>query len=94
MALRNQVGEKQLALETQVGLAQLSIEEGRAAEVEKPLRQWKQQFHQERQADDELAASTALTRALLAQGKPGGSAGRNRIIAGSRGKEPELAGPP
>ena len=36
---------------------------------ETSLRQWKQQFHQERQADDELAASTALTRALLAQGK-------------------------
>ena len=71
LALRNQVGEKQLALETQVGLAQLSIEEGHAADVEKPLRQWKQQFHQERQADDELAAGTALTRALLAQGKQG-----------------------
>ncbi len=69
LALRNQVGEKQLAMETQVSLAQLSIEEGRAAAVETSLRQWKQQFHQERQADDELAASTALTRALLAQGK-------------------------
>ena len=69
LALRNQVGEKQLAMETQVGLAQVSIEEGHAAEVEKPLRQWKQQFHLERQADDELAASTALARALLAQGE-------------------------
>ncbi len=71
LALRNQVGEKQLALESQVALAQLSIEEGHAAEAENPLRQWKQQFHLERQADDELAASGALARALLVQGKQG-----------------------
>jgi ATP/maltotriose-dependent transcriptional regulator MalT len=58
-------------LETQVALAQVSIEEGRAAEVENPLRKWKQQFHQERQADDELTAVTALSRALMAQGKQG-----------------------
>jgi hypothetical protein len=35
------------------------------------LRQWKQQFHEEREADDELATSGALARALLAQGKEG-----------------------
>jgi DNA-binding winged helix-turn-helix (wHTH) protein/TolB-like protein/predicted negative regulator of RcsB-dependent stress response len=69
LALRNQVGEKQNAGETQVALARLSIEDGRAVDVENTLRRWKEQFHQEQQADDELAASIGLTDALLAQGK-------------------------
>jgi DNA-binding winged helix-turn-helix (wHTH) protein/TolB-like protein len=71
LALRKQVGEKQLMAETEVALALLAIEDGRAAAVENPLRQWKQQFHQEREADDELAAGTALAGSLLAQGKQG-----------------------
>ena len=71
LALRKQVGEKQLMAETEVALALLAMEDGHAAAVENPLRQWKQQFHQEREADDELAAGTALARSLLAQGKQG-----------------------
>ncbi len=69
MALRNQVGEKQTVAETQVALAQLSIEEGHAADAEAAMRTCKEQFHREHQADDELAASIVLTNALLAQGK-------------------------
>ena len=69
MALRNQIGEKQLAAETQTALAQLSIEEGRAADSEIMARKYKQQFNEYHQADDELIASTALIKALLAQNK-------------------------
>src|ERR1035438_331967 len=47
----------------------LSIEEGHPFDVEASLRRWKEQFHQEKQADDELLASAALVQALLSQGK-------------------------
>jgi len=69
LALRQQTGEKQALGETQVALASLSVEDGRAAEAETTLRQWKSQFHSERQSDDELAASVGLTLALLAEGR-------------------------
>jgi DNA-binding winged helix-turn-helix (wHTH) protein/TolB-like protein len=69
LALRKQTGEKQALGETEVALAGLSVEDGRAADAETTLRQWKDQFHSERQADDELAASVGLTLALLAEGR-------------------------
>jgi eukaryotic-like serine/threonine-protein kinase len=69
LALRKQLGEKQTVGETQIALARLSIEEGHPADGETTLRQWKEQFHLEQQADDELTASTLLAEALLAQGK-------------------------
>ena len=50
-------------------LARFAVEDGRAAEVENILRPWKEQFHLEQQADDELVSSIGLTEALLAQGK-------------------------
>jgi DNA-binding winged helix-turn-helix (wHTH) protein/TolB-like protein len=71
LVLRKQTGEKQTLGETLVALAGLSIEEGRASEAETTFRQWKNQFHSERQADDELAASVGLTLALLAEGRQG-----------------------
>jgi DNA-binding winged helix-turn-helix (wHTH) protein/tetratricopeptide (TPR) repeat protein len=71
LALRTQVGATQLAGETEVALAMLKIENGQPAEVESTLRGWKQRFHQEKETDDELAVSTALSRALLAQGRQG-----------------------
>jgi DNA-binding winged helix-turn-helix (wHTH) protein/tetratricopeptide (TPR) repeat protein len=69
LALRTQLGQMQLAGEAQVALALLAIEDGQAARVESSLHQWKQRFHQEQQSDDELAASSALSRALLIQGR-------------------------
>jgi ATP/maltotriose-dependent transcriptional regulator MalT len=81
LALRQQTGEKQTQGETQVALAGLSIEDGRASEAETTLRQWKEQFHSERQADDELAASVGLTLALLAQGR---QADAQKEIEGSK----------
>jgi eukaryotic-like serine/threonine-protein kinase len=65
LALRNQVGAKQAAAQTQVALASLAIEQGKPAEAEAAMRKCKGQFHQEQQADDELAASIVLIRALL-----------------------------
>lgn len=69
LALRNQAGEKQAAAETEIALARLSIEEGRAADAETAARKCSEQFHQERQTDDELAARTLLIEALLARGQ-------------------------
>jgi tetratricopeptide (TPR) repeat protein len=68
LALRKQTGEKQTAAETELALARLSLEEGHAAE-ETVIRNCKEQFHQDGQADDELAASTTLVEGLLGQGK-------------------------
>ena len=67
LALRQQTGEQQTQGETYVALASLSIEDGRAPEAETTLRHWKDQFHSEKQADDELAASVGLAVALLAE---------------------------
>jgi hypothetical protein len=64
-----------------VQLARLAVEEGRAAAGETILRQWKEQFHLEQQADDELLSSIGLSEALLAQGK---QVEAEREIAGSR----------
>jgi eukaryotic-like serine/threonine-protein kinase len=71
LALRNQNGEKQTTAETKVALAQLSIEEGHAADAETVARDCMRQFHEEQQADDELAATGVLIKALLAQDKRG-----------------------
>ena len=69
LALRNQAGEKQSAAESRVSLARLAIEEGHASDAGASVRECKEQFHREQQADDELSASIALMDALLAQGK-------------------------
>ena len=71
LELRNQAGEKQSAAESRVSLANLAVEEGHAPEAEASVRDCKEQFHREQQADDELSASIALMDALLAQGKQG-----------------------
>lgn len=69
LAIRNQAGEKLTGAESEVSLAQLSIEEGHASEAEVAARKCRDQFHQEQQADDELAATAVLVEALVAQGK-------------------------
>jgi Flp pilus assembly protein TadD len=60
LALRKQMGEKQTVAETELALARLSLDEGQAAEAETVIRKCKEQFHQDGQADDELAASVTL----------------------------------
>ena len=69
LALRKQTGEKQTVAETELALARLSIEEGHAADAETVIRKCKEQFHQDGQAVDELAASVTLIEGLLGQGK-------------------------
>jgi tetratricopeptide (TPR) repeat protein len=69
LALRKQTGEKQTVAETELALARLSIEEGHAADSETVIRKCKEQFHQDGQADDELAASINLIEGLLGEGK-------------------------
>jgi tetratricopeptide (TPR) repeat protein len=81
LRLRKQIGERQTSGESQVQLARLSVEEGQAAAGENILRQWKEQFHLEQQADDELLSSIGLSEALLAQGK---KVEAQREVEGSR----------
>ncbi len=69
LALRNQAGEKQAAAESRVSLAKLAIEESHASDAETSVRECKEQFQREQQADDELSAGIVLIDALLAQGK-------------------------
>jgi eukaryotic-like serine/threonine-protein kinase len=69
LVLRKQMGEKQTVAETELALARLSLDEGQAAEAESVIRKCKEQFHQDGQADDELAASVTLIEGLLGQGK-------------------------
>lgn len=69
LAIAVQMGEKQVEAQVQVALAVLSIEEGHSADAENALRKWKEQFHQEKQTDDELTAYIGLIQTLLAQNK-------------------------
>jgi DNA-binding winged helix-turn-helix (wHTH) protein/tetratricopeptide (TPR) repeat protein len=67
--LRTSSGATQGAAESRTALAGLSIEENRPLDAESIARTCVQQFHQAQQSDDELAASTVLMQALLAEGK-------------------------
>ena len=69
LALRKQTGEKQTVAETELALSRLSIEAGHSGDAETVIRKCKEQFHQDGQADDELAAAVALIDGLLGQGK-------------------------
>ena len=69
LALRKEIGDKQTVAETELALARLSLEEGHASDAETVIRKCKEQFHQDGQADDELAASVVLIDGLLGQGK-------------------------
>jgi eukaryotic-like serine/threonine-protein kinase len=69
LTLRKQTGEKQAVAETEIALARLSLEEGQATDAETVIRKCIEQFHQDGQADDELAARVTLIEGLLGQGK-------------------------
>jgi DNA-binding winged helix-turn-helix (wHTH) protein/tetratricopeptide (TPR) repeat protein len=69
LALSKDIGDKEGTAETELALARLSLEEGHAADAETVIRKCKEQFHQDGQADDELAASVTLMHALLGQSK-------------------------
>lgn len=69
LSLRKQVGEKQTVAETDLALARLFLEENQGNDAETVIRKCKEEFHQDQEADDELAASVALVNAFLGQGK-------------------------
>ncbi len=70
LALRTSASEKVAIAETQLGLADLSLEEARSpAEQETAARQVLDIFQKQGEHDDEIQASCVLARALLAEGK-------------------------
>jgi DNA-binding winged helix-turn-helix (wHTH) protein/TolB-like protein len=70
LALRTSAGEKLTIAETQLALADLSLEEARSpAEQEVVVRQTLEVFQTQKVRDDETQAWCILARALLAQGK-------------------------
>jgi hypothetical protein len=69
LALRNKLGEKTTAEDSLLALAQLSMEEGHAADAEQPARQVLSQAHAEKAAGNEINARVALAGSLLEQGK-------------------------
>ena len=71
LAFRTQAGGRQSAAESRVSLAKLAIEEGHASDAEASVRECKEQFHREQQADDDLSTSIVLIDGLLAQNKQG-----------------------
>ena len=72
LALRTSAGDKITIAETQLALADLSLEEARSpAEQETVVRQALEVFQTQKVRDDETQAWCVLARALLAQGKAG-----------------------
>ena len=70
LALRTSAGEKLTIAETQLALADLSLEEARSpAEQEAAVRQALEVFQTQKVRDDETEAWCVLARALLAEGR-------------------------
>lgn len=70
LAIRNSAGDQLTIAETQLGLAELSLEEAHsAAEQEALMRQVIEVFQKQNAVDDEIQAWSILARAMLAQDK-------------------------
>ncbi len=70
LALRTSSGEKLAIAETQLAIADLSLEEGRSpAEQEATVRQTLEVFQGQKMRDDEIGAWCSLARTLLAESK-------------------------
>jgi eukaryotic-like serine/threonine-protein kinase len=70
LAIRTSLGDKLGVAETQIGLADLSLEEVRSpAEQEAAVRQALEVFQKQKARDDEIQAWCTLARALLVEGK-------------------------
>ncbi len=70
LAIRTAAGDKLLVAETQLGLADLSLEEARSpVEQEAAVRQALEVFQKQKARDDEINAWCMLARSLLAEGK-------------------------
>jgi serine/threonine protein kinase/Tfp pilus assembly protein PilF len=69
LAIKNEIGNELGAAGTQISTADLSVEEGHAADAELVIRAAREVFRKQKDLDDELSADSALIRALLDQGK-------------------------
>jgi ATP/maltotriose-dependent transcriptional regulator MalT len=69
LQLRKELGEIFTVAESEMAIAETSIEEGHPAEAEPELRNGRELFRKAGKQDDVVAATTLLIRALLAQGK-------------------------
>lgn len=67
--IRAASGEKILIAETELLLAELAFEEGSGQDTEAAIRQTIQEFHAEKELDDESQAWEVLARVLFAKGK-------------------------
>jgi tetratricopeptide (TPR) repeat protein len=69
LAIREQLRETLTIVESRICLAELALEEGKAAEAETEARAASEASRRNKQADDESMAGAVLARALLAQNK-------------------------
>jgi eukaryotic-like serine/threonine-protein kinase len=93
LALRTSAGEKLTIAETQLALADLSLEEARSpAEQEATVRQALEVFQTQKMRDDETEAFCVLARALLMQGKAAAAkdAMRNARPLAAKSQNPEI----
>jgi DNA-binding winged helix-turn-helix (wHTH) protein/tetratricopeptide (TPR) repeat protein len=93
LALRTTAGEKVTIAETQLGLADLSLEEARSpAEQEAAARQVLDVFQKQGEHDDEIQSWCVLARALLAEGKAADAeeAAKHARALAARSQNPEI----
>ena len=69
LALRKEMGAAIDAAETQVSIAELSIEAEHSRDAEAAVRQARELFRKQKLIEDEIWANAVLAQALLAQGK-------------------------
>ncbi len=69
LALRNELGEKDTIVSTRMAIAELAIEEGHPDMAEVRARETRDEFEKRHKSDDQISATVALVRALLAEGK-------------------------
>lgn len=95
VAMRQKIGASELLAETQVELAQLSIEEGHPDQAESVLRTAISTFEKEKGDPDAASGYTHLSRALLMQGRLDESrtAAENAVRKSTTSSDPSLVMP-
>jgi DNA-binding winged helix-turn-helix (wHTH) protein/tetratricopeptide (TPR) repeat protein len=93
LAIRSSAGDQLTIAETELGLADLSLEEAHSPmEQEASIRQVIEVFQKQKAGDDEIQAWYVLARALLAQGKAAAASDafeHARLLAGTS-QNPEI----
>ena len=95
LEIRQKLDEQDLVAESQVSLAELSLEEGHPEQAETLLRPAITEFEKEKEMPDATSANTLLSRALLAQGKleEARKAIQHGIELGGKSRDPALTLP-